>query len=160
MHRLAITILAVAPVSALGCGGDKTDSASFEGTTSEEGSSDEVSRVTVVAYQLEGDEYVDRNADLTYEVGADCQIWSRTAQEHGNPPEPGHEGVHDHWNASKDSTYEDETFTWIEYGPFLTENEVADSCAAGSDPSDPKSVRTDEYTEFQPGLYLRIKSVE
>ena len=69
MHRLAITILAVAPASALGCGGGKTDSASSESTTSEEGSSDEVSRVTVGAYQLEGDEYVDRNADLTYEVG-------------------------------------------------------------------------------------------
>ena len=54
----------------------------------------------------------------------------------------------------------DDAFTWTEYGPFLTEAEVAESCASGSNPSEPKTVTADEYTEFQEDLYLRIKDVK
>ena len=140
----------------VGCGKDNADSAS-EGTGA---GSATVTRVTVGAYEKQGDEYVDQNADLTYEVGASCQVWSRTALEHGDPPPAGHEGTHDHWNAADDSSYVDGVFTWTEYGPFLTEAEVSDECSAGSNPSEPKSVTADDYTEFQPGLYLRIKSVQ
>ena len=149
-----VGILCLATLGA-GCAGSKGDSGNA--ATVEDGA---VRWVTVGAYQKDGDDYVDRNADLTYEVGASCQIWSRTAQEHGSPPEPGHEGVHDHWNAADGSTYGGGVFTWTEYGPYLTESEVAESCAGGVDPSEPKSVTADAYTEFQPGLYLRIKSVE
>ena len=133
------------------CGGQKNDSGD---------ELLEVSRVTVGAYALEGDDYVDQNADLTYAVGESCQSWSRTSREHGNPPPPGHEGTHEHFNAADASTYVGGVFTWIEYGPYLTADEVFDACSSGTSPSEPKSVTADEYTEFQPGLFLRIKSVE
>lgn len=135
------------------CSGDKSDSGS-------EGASSSATRVTVGAYGSEDGNLVDLDADLTYTIGESCQIWSRTAQEHGDPPPAGHEGTHDHWNAADASTYVNGVFTWVEYGPFLTEADVATSCTTGSSPSDPKSVTADEYKEFQPGLYLRIKSVE
>lgn len=141
MHRL----LAILLLSAAACESEAPEDATF---------------ITVGAYQLIDGEYVDRNADLTYEVGASCEIWPRTAQEHGDPPEPGHEGEHDHWNAADQSTYEQGEFTWVEYGPYLTESEVDEACAAGTAPSGPKTVNADDYTEFQPGLYLKIKSVE
>ena len=129
------------------------------GTSGGDTAGDGTTFVTVGAYELVDGDYVDRNADLTYEVGATCQIWSRTSQEHGNPPPEGHEGEHDHWNAADASTYVDGAFTWTEYGPFLTEAEVDAACGAGTDPSDPKTVTAEEYTEFQPGLFLRIKDV-
>ena len=126
----------------------------------------QVSSVTVGAFERTGGTdqdpvYEDRNVDLTYTVGANCQVWSRTSPPHGNPPEPGHEGnPHDHWNAADDSTYAESEFTWVEYGPFLTESEVIDSCSAGLDGSSPKTVNSVDYTQFQPGLYLKIKSVQ
>ena len=137
----------------IACGGKESDSAS-------EAEPSSVSRVTVGTFIEQGGDFVDKDADLTYEVGASCQIWARSSQEHGDPPPAGHEGSHDHWNAADGSTYEDGVFTWTEYGPFLTEAEIADACGAGSNPSDPKSVTADDYTEFQEGLFLRIKSVE
>jgi hypothetical protein len=74
---------------------------------------------------------------------------------------PGHpETPHDHWNAADDSTYIDDAFTWTEYGPYVTEDEIIAACAAGDDPSDPKTVTSSDYTEFQPGLFLKIKSVQ
>lgn len=115
---------------------------------------DEKILVTVGAYEFIDCEYVDRNADLTYEVGATCQIWSRTAQAHEGYPEP-----HPHWNAQSNSTYVNGVFTWTEFGPYHTEQEVVDACGSNTNPSEPKSVTAEEYTEFQPGLFLRIKEI-
>ena len=138
-----------------------TDTSDTEDTSDTADTADEVVTVIIGVYTLdEQGNYVDENADLVFEVGVPCYSWTRTSMGHDAMMNlEAVEGQHDHYNAGDETSYVDGIFTWTEYGPEHSQEDIDETCAAGM-MGVTKSVSSDDYYEDHNGLYLRIKSVE
>lgn len=65
------------------------------------------------------DDYTGEEAEITFELG-DQFIWHRPADADAGNDEDGH----DHWNAAAGMFYHDGVFSWEEYGPCHSEEDV------------------------------------
>ena len=109
--------------------------------------------IVVGIYGQESDgSYTDRDKDLTFTVGATCQVWSRLA-----PADSHSDDSHLHYNAHRDSTYDNGTFTWFEYGPEISQADIDATCAAGSGGAEKTANETDYIADKN--FFVRIKSV-
>ncbi len=54
--------------------------------------------------------------------------------------------MHDHFNAADETSYVDDVFTWTEYGPEHSQEDIDATCAAGED-GVTKSVNSTDYYE-------------
>jgi hypothetical protein len=139
------------------CGGSEDDG-SGGATTADATSGDTAGEqaVTVGVYTMGGDgSYTDTGIELVFEVGVECQTWSRmTMMGDMVDPDP-----HLHYNAADDTSYDGTTFTWTEFGPEHDQAGIDATCAAGMNGAT-KSVNATDYYEDHDGVYLRIKSVD
>ena len=130
-------------------------------STDDTATSTEVQYVTVGVYTKDDQgDYIDTGKTLFFEVGVECYSWTRSSQPHesiGNLEAV--EEVHDHYNAGDNTSYVDGVFTWTEYGPEHTQENIDTTCAAGVDGVE-KSVTAEAYYEDHGGLYLKIIAVE
>ena len=115
-------------------------------------SSTTTATVTIGAYTQSGSDYIDTGKDIEHKVGVTYYTWTRTAQNDAHQS-----ATHDHYNAGTNSSYANDTFTWTEFGPELSQSEIDTTCAGGQD-GVTKSVTSTTYYEETPGLYLKIKS--
>lgn len=111
--------------------------------------------VTVgVFQQAASGSYVNTSRTLVYQVGSQCQTWSRTAQGDAT-----NAGEHLHDNAATNVSYQGETVTWTEFGPEHSQAAIEATCAAGAG-GVTKSVNSTTYYQDHPGVFLRIVKVE
>lgn len=137
--------------------GDENDDASAATTepTSDvgEGStsiSDDAWTISVGAFTLDGDTYVDTGIALTFDSKAECQTWSRTAQGDAHDSDS-----HPHFNAATDASYDAKSFSWTEYGPELDQASIEATCAQGTG-GVTKTVDENSYYQDKPNLYLKL----
>ena len=112
--------------------------------------------VTLGVYDKISEEcFVDLDKDLEMVFGDACHTWSRLADAHDEYTEK-----HDHFNAARDMEYDQQSFTWFEYGPEHSQADIDVTCAAGEDGVE-KTAYWSEYVQQPPkrGPWLRIKSV-
>lgn len=112
--------------------------------------------VTIGVFLPEGDGYKRlEDRDLVMEVGVPCFVWARLTA--GTERDP---GEHLHYNAADKTSYVDGVFTWIEYGPEHSDEDIRTRCAIGENPSREKHVTWTEYFEEQHGdqdpYYLKL----
>ncbi len=112
--------------------------------------------VTIGVFLPEGNGYKRLNRrDLVMEVGVPCFVWARQTQ--GTEQDP---GKHLHYNAADKTDYFDGFFTWIEYGPEHSEQDIRRRCENKENPSRGKYVSMTEYFEDQQGdqdpYYLKL----
>ena len=148
--RIPFTALLVASVLIFsGC--SKDDEEELEPATN---NSSKSYTITVGVYTESGGTYTDQNKDLVFINQADCQSWSRTAQNDGHDT-----ASHDHYNAAKNTVYDDdtETISWDEFGPELDQSSIDATCSAGNNGATKTANKTDYSVDKN--FYLKIKSV-
>lgn len=108
--------------------------------------------ISVGAFTLDGDTYVDTGVALTFESEGTCQTWSRTARGDAHDSES-----HPHYNAATNVAYDNDakTFSWTEYGPELDQSSIEATCAQGTG-GVTKTVDEDSFYQDKPNLYLKL----
>jgi hypothetical protein len=137
-------------VCLVACGGEDDAEGEAKSVTCDASTS---TCVVLGIYSESGGSYTDLNKDLTFSVGATCESWSRwteVADSHSSER-------HLHYNAHRDSTYENGTFTWYEYGPEANQADIDATCAAASEGAMKTANETDYIADKN--FFVRIKSV-
>ncbi len=106
-----------------------------------------------VFFQNTDGTYMDSQKSLIFDSEKECQTWSRTTQGDSiNPAE------HLHYNAAKNVSYKDGTFSWTEIGPEHSQQDIDTVCAQSNNGAS-KSVNSTDYTQDK-RFYLKILKVE
>ena len=118
-------------------------------------------QVVVVGVYFEDDGvFTEQPQELKFEVGVHCYTWTRKSSASHDDYEEGHL----HYNASDESTYEDGTFRWTEYGPEHSQADIDTRCGDAVEGEEGKWVNWTEYFKEDHGVgrpyYLKIKGLE
>ena len=156
MHRF---FLAAALLVTAGCDEEVASEPSSEACDDEPAGDDgsgTPTALTLGVYELVDGCYVDQGIDLTFAFGVACDSWSRTTKK----PDDFSDESHLHYNAADDMTYDQVTFTWTEYGPEHSQQDIDELCASGAGGTSKEASWTG-YVEEPPGsgAWLRIKEV-
>lgn len=112
--------------------------------------------LTIGVFEREDDASRIADRDLVMEVGVPCFTWARKTGPDGHDSED-----HWHYNAADESSHVAGTFTWTEYGPAHSEEELHDLCASGKGGTT-KQVGWTSFFEEQHGdrdpYYLKLIS--
>ncbi|WDE02556.1 hypothetical protein [Thalassomonas actiniarum] len=73
------------------------------------------------------DEYTGEEMTISFDLREDPFVWSRSADADDECDQDGHL----HWNAATGMFYRDGVFSWEEYGPKHSEEEILDMVANG-----------------------------
>ncbi|WOO43322.1 hypothetical protein [Rubellicoccus peritrichatus] len=130
--------------------------------------------VTVAFYVLntEGEEpfleplidpFTERWGMIAFDMSEDVFYWSRMAEPDNTCDEECSPGGHPHYNAAADMFYRDGVFSWVEYGPEHSEDDIRDLVAAGTAGTRKAVTEGTDASRFyldHSGLYLQIFETE
>lgn len=127
----------------------------------------EVTLVTVAFFLLdeEGnlvpliDPYTEVHGKIVFDMSDEVYYWSRLADGDMQNPEDGHP----HYNAATDMFYIDGVFSWVEYGPEHSQEDIValvEEGTAGTRKAVTFGTENARFYRDHSGLHLQIESVE
>lgn len=127
--------------------------------------------VTVAFYMLDDeqnpvpliDPFTEKHAMIPFDMSEDIFFWNRMADPDNACDEACSPGGHLHYNAAAAMFYRDGVFSWVEYGPAHSEQEIHELVTAGTAGTRKAVTEGTESARFyldHNGLYLQLYSTE